>query len=386
MQLWRGITVRKLFVLLFFVYFSSNAYSELALSCYKSGPLELSPAQFEEGGYTFCNAGELVYQNLYNACENGDNIVAKIDGGICNSSGANLGPAYKAFRDDPSSCPPKAGVSVWTSVDQAPLIKDGEGCLAECVLVVDNDPNSPPIRCTYTGTEAQVDANDNIIPPQGYPAETDPEHCEVDNNSGVCLDSNHPDNATNGDGSQAEGCPDTRPQYGTVARSGKSYNVCVASGGGGDGITFSQDPGAPVNTGGSGTPSPGNDSDSGSSGGGSAAPSTGNTGGGSNDPSTWGDLGENDYYEPGQTGTGQELTYSNILTNFQFRVAESTVGSSWKNFFSASLTGACPTYSVSTWIFSITFDQWCSAMMPWGLIGGVIMACALFMGGRIAFT
>lgn len=373
---------KLLFLILFYPGLASalpgfEAYGDMTSDCNESWETACTSAVSGDGtykGYAALN----YYGNGSHRCMKQN----ASSGSVLNSTVA----MRSCTLPDPPSCADKAGVSVWTNVDQAPLIKDGDDCLAECVLVVDNDPMTPAIRCSYTGTMAQVDENDNIIPPNGYPEETSPEHCEVDNNAGVCLDSNHPDNATNGDGSQAEGCPDTRPQYGTVARSGKSYNVCVASGGGGDGITFSQDPGAPVNTGGSGTPSPGNDSDSGSSGGGAAEPSTGNTGGGSNDPSTWGDLGENDYYEPGQTGTGQELTYSNILTNFQFRVAESTVGSSWKNFFSASLTGACPTYSVSTWIFSITFDQWCSAMMPWGLIGGVIMACALFMGGRIAFT
>lgn len=373
--------MRKLFILILLFFSSAYAiagyytnYNGVQTDCYIDKP-------------TACEAWEDPnYKGVWQTSSGGICRLAFKSNSQILTYPAGLPQGTCTYTPPPSSCADKAGVSVWTSVDQAPLIKDGDDCLAECVLVVDNDPISPPIRCTYTGTMAQVDENDNIIPPQDYPAETDPEHCEVDNNSGVCLDSNHPDNATNGDGSQAEGCPDTRPQYGTLARSGKSYNICVASGGGGDGITFSQDPGAPVDTGGSGTPAPGNDSDSGSSGGGAAAPSTGNTGGGSNDPSAWGDLGENDYYEPGETGTGQELTYSNILTNFQFRVAESTVGSSWKNFFSASLTGACPTYNVSAWIFNITFDQWCSAMMPWGLIGGVIMACALFMGGRIAFT
>ncbi|MDF1693288.1 MAG: hypothetical protein P1U47_13040 [Zhongshania sp.] len=283
-------------------------------------------------------------------------------------------------------CAAKSGVSVWTSVDQAPLIKDADDCLAECSLVVDFDSSTPSTRCTYTGTVADLDENDNIIPPNDYPDETSPEHCEVDNNAGVCLDSNHPDNSVNGDGSPAEGCPDNRPQYGKIALNGKTYNVCVASGGGGEGITYTQDPNKPVNTGGAGTEAPANSGDSGTGGAGPAAPQTGNTGGGSSDPSTSGELGENDFYEAGQTGNGQDLTYSNILTNFQFRVSESAVGSSWKNFFNVSITGSCPSYALSTWIFNITFDQWCSAMMPWGLISGVLMACALFMAGRIAFT
>jgi len=357
------------------------AVSSYGVECTEYAAIKKYHSSASPGQYYIEAYGSYVQQSFTNKCGTYDAVRSAR---LYTASGGNVGGAAIYYTID--SCADKAGVSVWTGVDQAPWIKDGDDCLAQCVLVVDFDPSTPSTRCTYTGTTAQVDGNDQIIPPTGEPDVTDPEHCDVDNNSGVCLDSNHPDNSTNGDGSQAEGCPDTRPQHGTITSGGKTYSVCVASGGGGDGITYSQDPGAPVETGSAGTPAPGNDSDSGSSGGGTAAPSTGNTGGGSNDPSAWGDLGENDFYEPGQTGTGQELTYSNILTNFQFRVAESTVGSSWKNFFSASLTGACPTYSVSTWIFSVTFDQWCSAMMPWGLIGGVIMACALFMGGRIAFT
>lgn len=93
-----------------------------------------------------------------------------------------------------------------------------------------------------------------------------------------------------------------------------------------------------------------------------------------------------DYYEKATDSAGAELSYDGIMTKFRDRMQQSAVVSGLSGFFDVSFTGSCPVYSANVWVFDITFDQWCSPQVPWGLIQGIVIATALFASARIAFT
>lgn len=92
------------------------------------------------------------------------------------------------------------------------------------------------------------------------------------------------------------------------------------------------------------------------------------------------------YDEGGTTEAGSQLSYSNVFSDFRSRMENVPVIQGIQNFFALSISGSCPVYTVSTWIFSITFDQWCSNIMPWTIISGIMLAVASFLAVRIAFT
>ncbi len=93
-----------------------------------------------------------------------------------------------------------------------------------------------------------------------------------------------------------------------------------------------------------------------------------------------------EYYEKATDSAGAELSYDGIMTKFRDRMQQSAVVSGLSGFFNVSFTGSCPVYSANVWVFDITFDQWCSPQVPWGLIQGIVIATALFASARIAFT
>jgi hypothetical protein len=90
--------------------------------------------------------------------------------------------------------------------------------------------------------------------------------------------------------------------------------------------------------------------------------------------------GANDWYEPG------EDTYQSVIEAYADRIAATPVLSGVSNFLTFTPSGACPVYTVDTWVFSIRLDQWCSgSTIPWELIQAVILAAAAFFAFRIAF-
>ena len=140
----------------------------------------------------------------------------------------------------------------------------------------------------------------------------------------------------------------------------------------GDGITDSEDP----DIDGDGTP---NESDETPHGAGKHY--------GKESESFEGDDTSDFYDEDGaQTEAGDDLTFANVFANFRTRMEDAPINQGIENFFSLSISGSCPVYSVNTWIFTITFDQWCSNIMPWGFISGIMLALATFIAVRIAFT
>lgn len=93
-----------------------------------------------------------------------------------------------------------------------------------------------------------------------------------------------------------------------------------------------------------------------------------------------GEGGGADWYEPG------EDTYQSVIEAYADRIADTPVLSGVSNFLTFTPSGACPVYTVDTWVFSIRLDQWCSgSTIPWELIQAVILAAAAFFAFRIAF-
>ena len=80
------------------------------------------------------------------------------------------------------------------------------------------------------------------------------------------------------------------------------------------------------------------------------------------------------------------ISYDSVMSDFNTRVSNSAIYSGVSSFFDVSLTGGCPRYQVDTWVFDITLDQWCDPDIPWGAIGGIILAVCSPVAVRIAFT
>jgi len=84
---------------------------------------------------------------------------------------------------------------------------------------------------------------------------------------------------------------------------------------------------------------------------------------------------------------GEEgMSFDDSLGKFKTRMEALPVLQDMESFFTLPSGGSCPTWSVNTWVFSITINQFCSNHIPWGLISGMILAAASFAGFRIAFT
>jgi len=105
------------------------------------------------------------------------------------------------------------------------------------------------------------------------------------------------------------------------------------------------------------------------------------------DPATsycGGGFGEVDMY------TVSELTYESVMTDFQGKISNTDVSAGINNFFTFDATGSCPVWSDTITVYDMSFDftvdQLCSGLIPWELVYGVVIAAALLLGGRIAFT
>lgn len=94
-----------------------------------------------------------------------------------------------------------------------------------------------------------------------------------------------------------------------------------------------------------------------------------------------GEGGASDFYQPGDD------TYSSVIEAFADSVSQIPVVAGVDNFLTFTPSGACPVYTVDTWVFSVRLDQWCTgSTIPWELIKAVILACCAFVAFRIAFT
>lgn len=94
-----------------------------------------------------------------------------------------------------------------------------------------------------------------------------------------------------------------------------------------------------------------------------------------------GEGGASDFYQPGDD------TYASVIESFADSVSQIPVVAGVDNFLTFTPSGACPVYTVDTWVFSVRLDQWCTgSTIPWELIKAVILACCGFYAFRIAFT
>ncbi|WP_444925109.1 hypothetical protein ACJJH9_09845 [Microbulbifer sp. DLAB2-AF] len=91
------------------------------------------------------------------------------------------------------------------------------------------------------------------------------------------------------------------------------------------------------------------------------------------------------FYSPESTDD-LDSRFEVALSTFSDRMQASELVSGVGSFFDFSGGGSCPSYSVSAGPFDITFDQWCSNVMPWGLISGILFAVALLISGRIVVS
>ncbi|MGK8473428.1 hypothetical protein ACRS34_21375, partial [Stutzerimonas stutzeri] len=103
---------------------------------------------------------------------------------------------------------------------------------------------------------------------------------------------------------------------------------------------------------------------------------TGNCGGGLPGGS---EVGAQDWFTPG------EDTFASVLTEFSQKVQLLPVSVQTTKFLTFNASGACPRWSVSTWVFDFDFDQFCTGDIPWSAIAAVIIAAASFLAFRIAF-
>lgn len=103
---------------------------------------------------------------------------------------------------------------------------------------------------------------------------------------------------------------------------------------------------------------------------------TGNCGGGIPGGS---EVGAQDWFTPG------EDTFGSVLTEFSQKVQLLPVSVQTTKFLTFNASGACPRWSVSTWVFDFDFDQFCTGDIPWSAIAAVIIAAASFLAFRIAF-
>jgi len=91
------------------------------------------------------------------------------------------------------------------------------------------------------------------------------------------------------------------------------------------------------------------------------------------------EVGEQDWFTPG------EDTFGSVLTEFSQKVQLLPVSVQTTKFLTFNASGACPRWSVSTWVFDFDFDQFCTGDIPWSAIAAVIIAAASFLAFRIAF-
>lgn len=89
-----------------------------------------------------------------------------------------------------------------------------------------------------------------------------------------------------------------------------------------------------------------------------------------------------DFYN-GQSGDFSDRI-SGVVSNFRDRISNSVIVDAVNDFFAVPGGGSCPVYHVSTWVFDITLDQWCSNEIPWHLISGIVIAVSLLLAIRIA--
>ena len=81
-----------------------------------------------------------------------------------------------------------------------------------------------------------------------------------------------------------------------------------------------------------------------------------------------------------------DITLETVTQEFLTALNDIEIVNAVNSFFTLSVAGACPTYSVNTGPFNFTIDQQCSSTIPWPLIAGVILSIAAFFAVRIALT
>jgi len=91
------------------------------------------------------------------------------------------------------------------------------------------------------------------------------------------------------------------------------------------------------------------------------------------------EIGAQDWFTPGDD------TFGSVLTEFSQKVQLLPVSVQTTKFLTFNASGACPRWSVSTWVFDFDFDQFCTGDIPWSAIAAVIIAAASFLAFRIAF-
>ncbi len=112
---------------------------------------------------------------------------------------------------------------------------------------------------------------------------------------------------------------------------------------------------------------------------------TGAACGSSYNPDRDGDgLGDGDGEEGQDWYTSGDDTFESVLTQFAADVKQTPIASKTTSFLTFRASGACPTWSVSVWVFDIDIDQLCSGDIPWDAIRAVILAAAAFLSFRIA--
>ncbi len=127
---------------------------------------------------------------------------------------------------------------------------------------------------------------------------------------------------------------------------------------------------------------------SGGSGNGSSGSGNGSgtgTGDGNNQPEQWGSppSGALEPYQPG------DLTYSQVFSDFSDRVSNAAVISTARNFFTVSVSGSCPTWTLPAVMGmpAIPIEAQCSPAMEqiWPLVRAVLLLVAGYVAFRWAF-
>jgi hypothetical protein len=93
---------------------------------------------------------------------------------------------------------------------------------------------------------------------------------------------------------------------------------------------------------------------------------------------------DGDFYEKVEGDPKDRLQQA--VTDFQNRLKEGSIVTAIDNFFTWNGGGSCPSYTFDSYDLYFTFDQWCSSEIPWDLVRGIVMAVALLLAARIAFT
>ena len=99
--------------------------------------------------------------------------------------------------------------------------------------------------------------------------------------------------------------------------------------------------------------------------------------------------------QPGEDGdplyeSDTDLTIEKVYDKFRHRVENAPIIDATKSFFSISVSGSCPVFTIPATAYwdAMTFDFHCSGtfLAILQLMGWVLLAMAAFEAGRIALT